>query len=77
MTYKELGILKLAYCYIQNQISPSKVIPLDYFEGLLAEDLDCISEDMFEDLTYSKEKIEYILKEFSEVITKFENEIEE
>ena len=75
MTYKDLGILKMAYCYIQNQISPSKVIPLSYFEGLLPEDLDCITEDMFEEMTYSKEKIEYILKEFSKVITKFEKEL--
>lgn len=68
----DLGVLKAAYSYIQNQLSPSKVIPLDYLETLLPEDLDCVDESMFEELTYTDEEVKFLLKELSKVITKFE-----
>lgn len=67
-------ILKLVYSYMQNTINPMKAIPLDYLKTLLPEDLDCVDETMFEEVKYSKEDVQRLLKLLNKVIYKLEKE---
>lgn len=68
----DLETLKIVYCYVRHQIDPQKSIPLDYLKSLNVDDIDAISEDMFEEHVYTKEHVELMLNELSKLITKLE-----
>lgn len=66
--------LQVVYSYLKHQIDPQKSIPLDYLSSLNVEDLDAVTEDMFEDTSYTKEDVEHMLEELSLIIHKQEDE---
>ena len=66
------ALLQAIHSYISHQIDPQKTIPLDYLESLEITDLDAVTEDMFEIYEYSKEEVEFLLKELSKYIIKLE-----
>lgn len=66
--------LQIIYCYLRHQIDPQKTMPLDYLETLNVEDIDAITEDMFEVYEYSKEEIELMLEGLNEIIIKMEKD---
>ena len=73
---RDIEILKVVHCYVSHQINPQKSIPLDYLESLNIEDVDSITEDMFEEIVYSEEDVKYMLKELSKIIIKMEKDEE-
>ena len=64
--------LQVIYCYLKHQIDPQKTIPLDYLDGLHVEDIDSVTEDMFETYEYSKEEIEAMIEGLNKIIIKLE-----
>ena len=66
--------LQIIYCYLRHQIDPQKTIPLDYLENLHVEDIDAITEDMFEIHEYSKDEIESMIEGLNEIIIKLEKD---
>lgn len=73
ITKKDWDYLRLADSYLRNQVDPQKSIPLDYLSSLNVEDLDAITEDMFEYTTYTKENIRFIIKGVSKLLQKIED----
>lgn len=70
------GLLQAIHSYMGHQIDPQKTLPLEYLESLNVTDLDAVTEDMFEIHEYTKEEVEFLLKELSKMIIKLEEEEE-
>jgi hypothetical protein len=72
MNDEELSWLKVIFSYIMNQIEPQKSIPLDHLKSLNITDLDAITEDMFEEIVYTKDDLQAMRKALNDIIIKFE-----
>jgi hypothetical protein len=66
--------LQVVYSYLKHQINPQKSIPLDYLSSLNVEDLDAVTEDMFEYATYTEDNVKSMLEALSLMIHKQEDE---
>ena len=65
--------LQVIYSYLKHQINPQKSIPLDYLSSLHVEDLDAVTEDMFEYATYTEDNVKSMLEALSLIIHKEED----
>lgn len=66
--------LKMVQSYIRDQINPKKCIPLDHLSSLNVEDLDCVTEDMFEYIKWDKETLTVYADALSNMCTRMEKE---
>lgn len=73
ITKRDWNYLRLVGSYLRNQVDPQKCIPLDYLASLNVEDLDAITEDMFEYPTYTEENIRDMIKGVNKILYNIED----
>jgi hypothetical protein len=66
--------LSIIYSYLNHQINPQPSIPLDHLESLNIEDLDAVTEDMFEVYEYTEDEVKDMMAALSLIIHKKEKE---